>query len=69
MVPVVKNMSVKAEDRRDTGQVPGLGISLGGGHSNILMPGEFHRQRILASYSPRGRKEWDMTEVTYHAHI
>ena len=36
MVPVVKNMSVKAEDRRDTGQVPGLGISLGGGHSNIL---------------------------------
>ena len=39
MVPVVKNMSAltdMSEDRRDAGQVPGLGRSLGGGHSNIL---------------------------------
>ena len=26
------------------------------------MPGEFHRQRSLAGYSPRGRTESDMTE-------
>ena len=30
-------------------------------HSSILA-GEFHGQRILAGYSPRGCKELDMTE-------
>ena len=30
-------------------------------HSSILT-GEFHRQRSLAGYSPRGHKELDMTE-------
>ena len=30
-------------------------------HSSIL-PEEFHGQRILAGYSPRGRKESDVTE-------
>ena len=30
-------------------------------HSSILA-GEFHGQRKLAGYSPRGRKELDMTE-------
>ena len=28
----------------------------------VFLPGEFHRQRSLAGYSPRGRKESDMTE-------
>ena len=28
----------------------------------IFLPGEFHRQRSLAGYSPRGRTESDMTE-------
>ena len=28
----------------------------------VFLPGEFHRQRSLAGYSPWGRKESDMTE-------
>ena len=28
-----------------------------------FLPGEFHGQRSLASYSPWGRKELDMTET------
>ena len=27
-----------------------------------FLPGEFHRQRSLAGYSPWSHKEWDMTE-------
>ena len=30
--------------------------------SPVFWPGEFHGQRSLASYSPRGRKELDRTE-------
>ena len=32
----------------------------------VFLPGKFHRQRILAGYSPWGRTESDMTE---HTHI
>ena len=28
----------------------------------VFLPGESHRQRSLTGYSPRGRKESDMTE-------
>ena len=28
----------------------------------VFLPGEFHGQRSLVSYSPRGRKELDTTE-------
>ena len=28
----------------------------------VFLPGEFHRQKSLAGYSPRGHKESDMTE-------
>ena len=28
----------------------------------VFVPGEFHRQRGLVGYSPRGCKESDMTE-------
>ena len=31
----------------------------------VFWPGEFHRQRRLAGYSPWGRKELDMTEATF----
>ena len=41
---------------RDPGVIPGLGRSLG----------EFHGQRSLASYSPWGLKELDMTEQLTH---
>ena len=30
----------------------------------MFLPGEFHRQRSLAGYSPRGRAELDTTEAT-----
>ena len=32
-----------------------------------FLPGESHRQRNLAGYSPLGCKESDMTEATWHA--
>ena len=31
-----------------------------------FFPGESHRQRTLAGYSPQGRKESDTTEATWH---
>ena len=36
VVPVVKNLLANAGDLRDMGSIPGLGRSLGGGHSNPL---------------------------------
>ena len=36
LVLVVKNLSVNAEDIRDTGLIPGLGRSPRGGHGNPL---------------------------------
>ena len=33
---VVKNLSINAGDVRDTGSIPGLGRSPGGGHGNPL---------------------------------
>ena len=32
----------------------------------VLLPGESHRQRSLAGYSPWGHKELDTTEETWH---
>ena len=43
MVLVVKNMSVNAEDIRNTGLITGLGRSLRGGHGNPL---QYSVQRI-----------------------
>ena len=47
-------------------RIPGLGRSPGEGNgwlpTPVILPGEFHGQRSLASYSPRSRKESDMTE-------
>ena len=31
---------------------------------SVLLPGEFHGQRILLDYGPQGHKELDTTEVT-----
>ena len=36
MLPVVKNPPDNAGDLRDTGSIPGLGRSPGGGHGNPL---------------------------------
>ena len=34
----------------------------------VFSPGESHGQRRLAGYSPRGRKESDVTEASKHTH-
>ena len=63
---VVKNLPAKAGDSRDTGLSPGLGRSSGVGNGTPLqrafLPGKYHRQRNLASYSPWGCKESNVTD-------
>ena len=57
---VVKNTLTNAGDIRDTGSIPGLGSSPGGGHGNPLQYSCLenpHGQRSLAGYSPWDRKE------------
>ena len=41
---MVKNLPVNAGDLRDTGLIPGSGISPGGGHETtpVFLPGESH---------------------------
>ena len=49
----------------ELGSIPGLGRSPGGGHGNPLQYSYLenpHGQRSLASCSPWGHKELDMTE-------
>ena len=68
---MVKNPSANAGNLRDTGSIPELGRSSGGGHGNplpVFLPGEFQGQGSLAGYSPWGCKELDMTEL-YSTHI
>ena len=63
---VVKTPPANAGDIRDTGSIPGSGRYLEEGmetHS-VFLPGESHGQRSLAGYSPWGRRELDVTEVT-----
>ena len=63
---MVKNWPANAGDIRDSDSIPGSGRSPGVGNGNPL-PGESHRQRSLAGYSPWGCRESDMTEATLHA--
>ena len=63
---MVRNLPANVGDLTDVGSIPGSGRSPGGGHGNptpVFLPGESHRQRSLAGYSPWGHKELDMTEV------
>ena len=67
MVPVVKNLPANAGDIRNTGLIPR-------GQEDpcrrawqptpVFLPGESHRQRSLAGYSPGGHTQLDMTEAT-----
>ena len=64
MVLVVKNPLANAGDIRE---MDSLGRSPGGGHGNPLQYSCLenpHGQKSLAGYSPQGRKELDMIEVT-----
>ena len=60
---VVKNLPTNAGDARDTSRIPGLGRSPGVGNGNpVFLPGKFHGQRIMASYSPWGHKETQLSD-------
>ena len=64
---MLKNPPANAGDLREGSSIPGLGKSLGGGHSDPLqyfLPGESHGQRGLKGYSLWGGKESNMTKVT-----
>ena len=51
---VVKKLPANAGDVRDTGLIPGLGRSPGGGQAthSIFFPGESHGQRSLVGCRP-----------------
>ena len=51
---MVKNPPADEGDIRDSGSIPGLGRSPGGGQhpTPVLLPGEPHRQKRLKGYSP-----------------
>ena len=51
---VVKNLPANARDSRNMDSIPGSGRCPGVG--NIFLPGKFHVQRSLASYSPQDCK-------------
>ena len=70
MAPVVKNTPANAGDTRETGLIPALGRSPGGGHGNPLQYSCLENPmnlRSLRDYGPQGYTESDMTEATYHA--
>ena len=51
----VKNPLASAEDARDSGLILGWGRSPGVGNGNpVVSPGDFHGERSLAGYRPRG---------------
>ena len=64
MALVVKNLCANAGDSRDMGSIPGLGSPRGGSGNPVQhsLPGESHRERSLAGYSPWGHKESDTAE-------
>ena len=62
---MVKNSPANAGDTGDSGSIPGLRRSPGGGHSNPLQYSCLenpHGQRSLVGYSPWGCKESNMTK-------
>ena len=67
---MVTNPPANAGDARDTGSVPGLGISNRGGHGNQLQYSCPKNPMVRGAWchTPQGRKELDMTEVTGHTH-
>ena len=64
---MVKNLPDSAGDIRDSGSIPRLGRSPGGGHGDPLQYScleNSHGQRSLAGHSPWGHKKSDATELT-----
>ena len=64
-----KESACSVEDR---GSIPGVGKIPWRREwqpSPIFLPGKFHGQRSLVSFSPWSCKEWDMTEQLTQTHI
>ena len=62
VAPVVKNPPANAGDVRDSGSIPGLGRSPGGGRGNPFQYSCLenpHSQRSLSGYIPWDHKESD----------
>ena len=62
---MVKNPLANAGDAEDMGSSPGLGRSPGEGNGTSLQYSclkKSHGQRSLEGYSPKGRRESDMTK-------
>ena len=70
---MVKNLPANAGEIRDTGLIPGLGRSPGGGsrstHSSILAWRILMDRRTCpqVGHSPQGCRESDTTKVIWHA--
>ena len=64
---------MSASNAGDLGSIPGSGRSPGEGTLELctpaFLPGESHEWRSLVGYSPRGRRELDMTERLHHSPI
>ena len=65
---VIKNPPANAGDLRDSGSIPGLGRSPGGGHGNPFQHSCLENPKSLVGYSPQCRKESDKTEATQYTH-
>ena len=63
---MVKNWPANAGDIRDSGLIPGLGRSPGGGHGNPLQHSCLETPMDRGAWWARsmGHKELDMTEAT-----
>ena len=69
---MVKILLANARDIRDMGSIPVLGRfpwRRAWQLTPVFLPGESHGQRSLAGYGPKGHKELDTTEMTWHACI
>ena len=69
VVLAVKNLPVNAGDVRETGSIPGLGRCPGGGHGNPLQYSCLQNPMDGGAWGAtvHSCKEFDMTEVTWHA--
>ena len=65
---VVKNLPTNAGDIKDAGSIPGLGRSPGGVHGNPLQYSCLENPVDRGAFSPKGHKESDRTEATWHTH-
>ena len=69
VVLVAKNPPANAEDTRDMGLIPALGIPLEEeiATTPLFLPGKFHGQKNLLGYSPWGHRVGYEHTHTHHA--